>query len=205
MRNHAKHGARARDFGRLFGAALGLGLMLACAKPSIVPPDEPVPETYVIGATDQLFIHIWKVPDLNQSAEVRPDGKISIPLIDDVQAEGLTPEELKDVITTSLAEFITAPDVTVIVQRTNSYAASIMGDGIARKGRLPLQRNTTIVDAIAQMNGFTQFASTDDIKVIRKTPEGLREYRFNYDWYVSGKETDSNFLIKPGDTIVVSD
>ena len=205
MNQPVRTGSALRRGVRFAVLSVALAMAVACAKPSVVPPDEPVPETYVIGATDQLLIHVWKIPELNVGVPVRPDGKISMPLIDDVQAEGLTPEELKEVITASLAEFVTAPDVTVIVQGTNSYSASVMGDGIARKGRVPLSRDTTIVEVIASMNGFTQFASTKDIKVLRKTETGVEEYRFNYDWFVSGKEKNSNFLIKPGDTIVVSD
>lgn len=178
---------------------------VACAKPSIVPPDPPIEETYVIGANDTLYIQTWKMPELTLQVPVRPDGKISMPLLDDVVAEGLTPEELKEVLTASLAEFVSAPDVTIIVQGTASYSASIVGDGIVRKGPIPLRRDTTIMEAIAMQSGFTQFASRKDIIVLRKEEDGLKTYRFNYDAYVSGKEQGTNFLIRPGDTIVVSD
>lgn len=188
-------------------AALALLAGFACAQPPIVPADAGTPEkaTYVIGPTDQLRIAVWKNPELTVTVPVRTDGKISVPLLDDVQAEGLTPEELKEVITTSLAEYVKAPDVTIVVTQMNSHTASVLGNGIVRKGLVPLQRDTTVLEAIAVMGGFTQFADKGNILVLRKTEGKTREYRFNYDAFVAGKAPGSNFLLRPGDTIVVPD
>ena len=152
----------------------------------------------MIGATDQIAVSVWKNPELSLNVPVRIDGKISLPLIDDVQSEGLTPEELKEVVTQLLGEFVSAPDVTVIVLGMNSKSVSMMGEGIVRKGTIQLRRDTTILEAIAQNGGFTVYANTKKVLVLRKTDEGLVEYRFNYDAYISGKAPDSNFLLKPG-------
>lgn len=192
----------------LWGAPLVAWLsMTACSSPPIVPPDSHVPskETYVIGAMDQVAVSVWRNPELSLTVPVRIDGKISLPLLDDVQAEGLTPEELKEVVTQLLGEFVSAPDVTVIVLGMNSKYASMMGEGIVRKGPIQLRRDMTILEAIAQSGGFTVYGKKDRVLVLRKTNEGLKEYRFNYDAYISGKAPNSNFLLKPGDTIVVSD
>lgn len=187
----------------LLAAALGV----ACAKPLPLPPErENIPATgdYVIGVSDRLSISVWKMPELSVSVPVRNDGKISVPLLDDVQAAGLTPVELKQVVTQSLREFVSAPDVTVIVTEMNSKTAAVIGE-VNRSGLVPLQRDTRVLDAIALMGGFTPFAQSKAVRVLRRTPEGIVEYGFNYDAYVRGKAPGANFLIKPGDTIVVPD
>ncbi|MCZ6748697.1 MAG: polysaccharide biosynthesis/export family protein [SAR324 cluster bacterium] len=200
-----------KSFGRshlwLWVAPLAWLWVAACSSAPIVPPDSQMPskETYVIGAMDQIAVSVWKNPELSLTVPVRIDGKISLPLLDDVQAEGLTPEELKEVVTQLLGEFVSAPDVTVIVLGMNSKSVSMMGEGIVRKGPIQLRRDTTILEAIAQSGGFTVYANSKKVLVLRKTDEGLVEYRFNYDAYISGKAPDSNFLLKPGDTILVSD
>lgn len=192
---------------RILAVSAAWLLACGCSTAPIVPPDAQVPlsGTYVIGPTDQIQVVVWKNLELSVTVPVRTDGKISVPLIDDVQAEGLTPEELKEVVTQSLSEYVTSPDVTVIVLQMNSHTASVIGEGIARRGLVPLRRDTTVLEALAQMGGFTTFAKTKKIKVLRRTDGGLKEYRFNYDGYVSGKYPDSNFILKPGDTIVVTD
>jgi polysaccharide export outer membrane protein len=126
-----------------------------------------------------------------------------VPLVDDVQAEGLTPEELKEVLTEALAEFVTAPDVTVVVQETNSHTVTVVG-GVARSGQIALTRQMRVVEAIATMGGFSAFAKKDRIKIIREQPSGgTIEYGFNYGAYSAGKAPDSNLLLRPGDTVIV--
>ncbi|MGH0034420.1 MAG: polysaccharide biosynthesis/export family protein [Myxococcota bacterium] len=180
---------------------------LSCATDLPLPPaSENIPATgdYVIGVSDRLSINVWKMPELSLSVPVRNDGKVSVPLLDDVQAAGLTPEELKEVVSESLREFVTSPDVTVIVTEMNSKTASVIGE-VARAGLVPLQRDTRVLDAIALMGGFTPYARSQAVRVLRRTPDGVVEYGFNYDAYVRGKAPGANFLIKPGDTIVVPD
>ena len=186
----------------LFAVALAVG----CAGRGAPPPPEDEPgerEEYVIGIPDLLKIVVWRNPELSVEVPVRSDGKISVPLVDDVQAEGLTPEELKEVLTEALAEFVTAPDVTVVVQQTNSHTVTVVG-GVARSGQIALTRQMRVVEAIATMGGFNPFAKKDRIKIIREKPGGgTAEYVFNYGAYSAGKAPDSNLLLRPGDTIIV--
>ena len=188
--------------------ALLSGMMLACAAPP--PPPPPPPETvpgerrvYVIGVTDVLGIAVWKNPELSTVAPVRPDGKISVPLLDDVQAEGLTPQELKEVLTEALSEFIAAPDVTVSVHEMNSQAIYLLGEGVQGNGSLPLRREMRVLEAIATMGGFTVWAKKNNIRILRKTQTGITEYSFNYSAYMAGKAPNSNIVLQAGDTIVV--
>jgi polysaccharide export outer membrane protein len=187
---------------------LAVGLS-ACASrhPKGVPPEEPVPGArvpYVIGVTDRLSIVVWKNSELSLSVPVRNDGKISVPLLDDVQAEGLTPEELKEVITQELSEYVSSPDVTVIVTEMNSKTATIMG-GVARSGQVTLRRETRLLEAIASMGGFSTFAKRDEVRILRPTELGIVEYRFDYDNFLAGKAPGTNIVLRPGDHVVVPD
>jgi polysaccharide export outer membrane protein len=192
--------------GALLLAMLG-SLVLGCASPGAPFPPEPSPgarEDYVIGIPDVLRIVVWRNQELSVEVPVRSDGKISVPLVDDVQAEGLTAEELKEVLTEALSEYVTAPDVTVIVQEINSHTVTVVG-AVARSGQLPLVRQTRVLEAIATMGGFTIWAKKDHVKIIRKSESGPIEYLFNFGDYASGKAPDSNLVLEPGDTVVVPD
>ncbi|MFK7894222.1 MAG: polysaccharide biosynthesis/export family protein [Myxococcota bacterium] len=178
---------------------------LGCANAGAPPPPEPPPgerEAYVIGIPDLLKIVVWRNPDLSVNVPVRRDGKISVPLVDDVQAEGLTPEQLKEVLTEQLAEFVTAPDVTVIVEETRSHTVTVVG-AVARSGQIPLTRQMRVLEAIATMGGFNAWARKDRVKVIREVDGQTVEYVFNYGAYSAGKAKESNLLLQPGDTVVV--
>ena len=161
-------------------------------------------EEYVIGIPDVLRIVVWRNEELSVDVPVRRDGKISVPLVDDVQAEGLTPHELKEVLTEALAEYVTAPDVTVIVQQTNSHTVTVVG-GVIRSGQIPLSREMRVLEAIAQMGGFNAWAKKDRVKVIRKVDGRTVEYGFNFGAYSAGKAPDSNLILRPGDTVVIPD
>jgi polysaccharide export outer membrane protein len=179
----------------------------ACASRAVPPPPEPDPmnlDDYVIGPTDKLRIEVWKNPELGASVPVRPDGKISTPLLDDVQAAGLTPLELKEVITQSLREYVDNPDVTVVVSEVGNPIVFMLG-GVARQGPIPLTRDLRVLDAIAFAGGFAQFADRSDVRVLRRTPNGIVEHHFDYDDFLDGDAPESNFLLRPGDTIVVPD
>jgi polysaccharide export outer membrane protein len=188
--------------------ALLLALPSGCAQLPTLPPDpDPSARTgYVIGAGDLLKVSVWKNPDLTQEAvPVRPDGKISIPLANDVQAAGLTPIQLKDVLTQALSEYVTAPDVTVIVVQMNSRRVSVEGE-VQRPGTVPLASDTRVVDALTQAGGFTPFASRKRIKILRRNADGsVSSYGFNYDAFVAGDAPGSNGLLESGDTVVVPD
>ena len=168
-------------------------------------PLEPEPgerEPYVIGIPDALQILVWRNPELSVEVLVRRDGKISVPLVDDVQAEGLTPQELKEVLTEALAEFVTAPDVTVIVKQINSHTVTIVG-GVARSGQIPLVRQMRVLDAIATMGGFNIWAKKNQIMILRQNGNETIEYVFNFGAFSSGKAPASNLFLQPGDTVVV--
>lgn len=185
-----------------FAAALG------CASRAVPPPPEqPVLErdTFVIGHGDLLAISVWKNPELSLArVPVRPDGKISVPLLDDVQAAGLTPEELKELLTKALADYVANPDVTIVVIEVNSRRVYVTG-AVLRSGAFPLTQDMRVLDAIAMSGGFSQFAEKDDVKVLRRSGGGLVEYRFDYPAYLKGHEPHTNLLLQPGDTIVVPD
>jgi len=189
-------------------ALLALGLVVfaaACASPTAPPPPEPeagTREEYVIGIPDVLRIVVWRNPELSVEVPVRRDGKISVPLVDDVQAEGLTPHELKEVLTEALAQYVTAPDVTVIVQQTNSHTVTVVG-GVARSGQIPLTRQMRVLEAIATMGGFNAWAKRDSIRIIRKVGNDSVEYGFSFGAFAAGKAPDSNMILRPGDTVVV--
>lgn len=187
---------------------LALLVAAGCASPpAAIPPERVVGdvEDYEIGVPDVLNVTVWRQPEVSGTVVVRRDGKISVPLAGDVQAEGLTPEELADVIAQQLAEFISAPQVDVAVAEMRSQMVSVIGGGVSRSGVVQLQRNTRIIDAIASMGGFTPFAQKDEIRVLRNTDEGQVEYRFDYEAFIKGRAPDSNMLLEPGDTVVVPD
>jgi polysaccharide export outer membrane protein len=195
--------AKALSILLLLGWATALGA--GCASRALPPPPEPDPmdlDEYVIGPSDNLQIHVWKNPELSVNVLVRNDGKISVPLLDDVQAAGLTPLELKEVLTESLREFVTNPDITVTVSAMNSHQVFLMGE-VGRQGPLPLSRHLRVLDALASAGGFSTFADKNDVRILRRTPQGIVEYQFDYDAYLAGDAPESNLLLQRGDTIVV--
>ena len=198
---------RYRQLTRIAIALFCLVGLFACARPAASPPKEEqagkrVP--YVVGIPDVLRISVWRNPELTVDVPVRNDGKISVPLLDDIQAEGLTPAELKEVIAEQLSEYISTPDVTVIVLKTNSHMVTVVG-AVGRSGTVPLVREMRVLDAVAAVGGFTMWANKSDVRLLRPGPDGIDSYRFNYGAYVAGKAHDSNMLLEPGDTIVVPD
>ncbi len=158
---------------------------------------------YVIGNDDMLGVNVWNEPQLTQSVPVRSDGKISLPLIGEVQASGRTPLQLKDDITAKLRSFLSAPNVTVIVQQINSQKFNILGR-VLKPGSYPLLATTTILDAIAEAGGFQDFAKQKNIYVLRRSPEGSEtRINFNYKDVIRGNHPEENIKLKPSDTIVV--
>jgi len=160
---------------------------------------------YTIGVTDVLKISVWKNPELTVDVPVRADGMISVPLIDDVQAEGMTPQELKEVVTLELSEFITAPDVTIIVLQMNSRFVSVIGE-VVQEARVPLTRDLRVLEAIAIARGFSTFADRADVRIVRRNADSSEsEYRFDYSAYIRGRAPGTNIVLQPGDTIIVPD
>jgi polysaccharide export outer membrane protein len=157
---------------------------------------------YVIGGQDMLDISVWKEAELTRTVPVRPDGKISLPLLNDVQAAGLTPTQLAEQLTESLKKFVTNPQVTVIVTQINSQRIYILGE-VMRAGAYPLLPNMTVLQGLSSAGGFTQFANLKKIYMFRMENGKQVKYPFNYKEVVSGKSTDENVALKAGDTIVV--
>jgi len=161
-----------------------------------------VDRSYVIGPQDVLDINVWKEPELSRTVPVRPDGRISLPLLKDVQAAGLTPNQLAAHITQGLTEFIAGPDVTVIVTTTNSQRIYIVGE-MMRPGTYPLSPGMTVLQALSNAGGFTQFASTKNIYVLRQENEKPVKFPFNFKEVIKGKRSEQNISLKTGDTIIV--
>jgi polysaccharide export outer membrane protein len=161
-----------------------------------------VDPTYVIGPQDVLDVSVWKEPELSRIVPVRPDGKISLPLLSDVQAAGLTPAQLATHITQGLTEFIAGPEVTVIVTTINSQRIYIIGE-VTRAGAYPLVPGMTVLQALSSAGGFTQFANIKNICLLRQEKGQQMKYAFNYKDVTSGKKPEQNVLVKAGDTIIV--
>jgi polysaccharide export outer membrane protein len=157
---------------------------------------------YVIGPQDVLDINVWKEPELTRTIPVRPDGKISMPLLNDVQAAGLTPMQLAAQITTGLKKFVADPQVTIIVTVINSQRIYLLGE-INRPGAFPLLPDMTVVEALSSAGGFTQFANVKKIYILRKENGRQNKYPFNYKDVIGGKAPDQNIILRAGDTIVV--
>ena len=158
--------------------------------------------TYVIGADDTLHIDVWKEQNLTVTLPVRPDGMISLPLLNDVQAAGLTPMQLSAVIADGLKKFMNDPQVTVSVSEINSRRIYVTGE-VARAGAFPLLPNMTVLQALSSSGGFTQFAKLKNIYVLRIEDGKQVKLPFNYKDAVNGKKPEQNVLLQPGDVIVV--
>jgi len=157
---------------------------------------------YKIGPQDLLRIDVWKEPEITRTVPVRPDGKISLPLLNDVQAAGLTPMELSGVIGDGLKKYITNPQVTVTVSEINSRRVYVSGE-VVRAGAFPLLPNMTVLQALSSSGGFSQFAKLKSIYVLRVEEGKQVKHPFNYKDVVSGKAPEQNILLQPGDVIVV--
>lgn len=157
---------------------------------------------YKIGPQDVLRIDVWKEPDISRTIPVRPDGKISLPLLNDVQAAGFTAMQLAGSLRESLSKYLTSPQVTVTVTETNSRRVYITGE-VIHAGALPLLPNMTVLQALSSAGGFTQFAKLKNIYVLR-TEEGKQvKHPFNYKEVVKGNLAEQNIPLQPGDVIVV--
>lgn len=157
---------------------------------------------YVIGPQDILDVDVWKEPELTRQVPVRPDGKISLPLLNDVQAAGLTPTKLADEIGEGLKKYITDPQVTVIVSAINSQRVYILGE-VTRAGAYPLLPGMTVLQALSSAGGFTTFANSKKIYILRQANGKQQRFPFNYKDVVGGKDTQENITLDAGDTIVV--
>ncbi|SPF40158.1 conserved exported hypothetical protein [Candidatus Sulfotelmatobacter kueseliae] len=187
------------------------GSAAAPASPSAMPSQnpgasaapKPHDDTFVIGNDDVLAINVWKEPDISRSIPVRSDGKISLPLVGEVQAAGRTPLKLEQDIAAKLKNYIAEPEVTVIVQQINSQKFNILGQ-VSKPGSYPLTNSPTVLDAIAIAGGFRDFAKQKSIYVLRQNPDGSQaRMPFNYKEVVKGKNLAQNIKLQPRDTVVV--
>jgi polysaccharide biosynthesis/export protein len=170
-------------------------------KPVPTKPTAATNDEYRIGPGDKLRIEVYKDQQLSQSVQVRPDGKITMPLIGDMSATGSTPIELRDSIGKSLKEYVTNPTVTVIVVEAVASQVYVMGE-VTHPGSMQLHGPTNIVQAIAMAGGFKEFANTKDVRVLRPNSNGdMQTLKFNYKDMLAGDAKP--FVLKAGDTVVV--
>ncbi|MGH9470468.1 MAG: polysaccharide biosynthesis/export family protein [Terriglobia bacterium] len=163
----------------------------------------PAGPTYIIAPGDVLDISVWKEPDLSfRGLPVRPDGKISLPLINDVQAAGLTAMQLANSVTQRLKKYVEDPLVTVVVTEVNSQRYYVLGE-VAHAGVFPLLPGITVLQALSAAGGFTEFANPKKIYILRNENGGQQKFPFNYKDVVAGKNLNENIQLRPGDTIIV--
>ena len=180
---------------------LGIG-SVATAQNAPKAADRSVPAGYRIGSEDVLQVSVFGNEALTRTVPVRPDGMISLPLLNDVQAAGLTPMELRDVLMKKLVEFVPSPEVSVIVTEVRSFMISVIGQ-VAKPGRYDLRSSATIVDALAMAGGFKEFAARSKIVVIRSEGGVSKRIGFDYDKIGVAHGGQENFALRPGDIVMV--
>ena len=169
------------------------------SSPSATSAAQMSPD-YRLVPGDKLRVEVYKDAQLSQALQVRPDGKITLPLLGDVPAAGRTPTELRDALTSALREYITNPVVTVIVVEATPATIYVMGE-VNKPGPQPMAGPVSILQALAIAGGFKDFAHTKDIKILRKATSGVRTLTFNYNEAIKGNGTP--MLLEPGDTVIV--
>lgn len=170
--------------------------------PPVTGPAAVVPPGYLIGPDDVLGVLFWREKDISGDVIVRPDGKITLPLLNDIQAAGLTTDELRAALTTAAARYVEDPNVTIVVRQINSRRVFITGQ-INKPGPYPLPQGMTVLQLIAIAGGLTEFADSKDILVMRTENGKPMAYRFNYKEVLKRKNLKQNIELKPGDTVVV--
>ena len=198
---------------RIFSGTLVLALLMATAGQVWAgnPGDDKAPAApvaatndpdYIIGPEDMLNVNVWKEAEMSSTVPVRPDGKISLPLLNDVQAAGLTPTQLAAQVTEKLKKYLEQPRVTVVVTQVNSRRYFVLGE-VAHAGAYPLLPHMTVLQGLSSAGGFSQFANAKNIYVLRVENGKQNKLPFNYRDVVKGRNSEQNILLKPGDTIVV--
>ena len=172
------------------------------AHAAVAPGSAPVAPDYVIGPDDVLSIVFWRDKDISADVAVRPDGRISLPLLNDVQAGGLTPLQLRDRLTEEARRYVEDPNVTVVVKQINSRRVFITGM-VGKPGAYPLAGNMSVVQLISMAGGLSEYANPKKIRILRGEPGKQQSLPFNYRDVASGERLDQNVELKPGDTVVV--
>jgi len=174
-------------------------------QPATQARTKPAPagvEEYRIGPEDVLAITVWKNDAMSRVLPVRPDGMISLPLVDDIMAAGLTPMELRNVLAQKLTEFVPSPAVTVVVNDVRSFKVSVIGE-VMRPARYELKSRTSVLDVLALAGGFNQFAARTRIVVLRQEGDKKVRIPFNYNRVTSGSADEENLYLRPGDIVLV--
>jgi polysaccharide export outer membrane protein len=169
----------------------------AAAKPKVAP----MLEEYRIGPEDVLAISVWKNEPMSRVVPVRPDGMISLPLLDDVMAAGLTPTELRNLLAQKLAEYVPSPAVTVIVNDVKSFKVSVIGE-VVKPARYELKSRTSVLDVLALAGGFNQFAARTRVVVLRQEGDKRIRIPFNYNRVTNGSD-EENVYLRPNDIVLV--
>lgn len=182
----------------LFGALVATSIASAQQQAPAPSGDE-----YVLGVEDKLAVSVWKEIDLNKSVVIRPDGKITFPLVGDVQAAGRTPRQLTEDLTKALARYIKEPVVTVVVDEINSFKVFVLGE-VTTQGALNLRRRTRLLEAIAMAGGMSQYADKSNVVLLRYEDGKESRTRIDYKRVVSGEKPELNVFLKPGDTVIVN-
>lgn len=189
-----------------FWIALGLTHCLAQERHAASAPSPIVHDQYVIGPEDVLDVAVWDNAALSRTVPVRPDGMISLPLLNDVQAAGLTPMQLRDALAKALAAYMATPEVSVIVREVHSFKVAVIGE-VKAPGRFELKSRSTVLDVIALAGGLTEYAEHSRIVILRRDGAGTKRVPFDYGKVMSrGDETNGNhhdWLVRPGDIILV--
>ena len=187
----------------LFVTAIMLLISPILLKANAEAQDATNTSHYLIGPNDILNIYVWKEPDLTQDITVMPDGRITIPLIGEILAQGQTVTSLKEIITERLKDFVSAPEVTVIIRESQSRRIYTIGK-LNQPGPYTLAPDMTVLQALSMAGGFTEWADTKNVLIIRREEGGGEtQFRFNYQDYIAGKNLEQNILLEPKDTIVV--
>ncbi len=186
----------------VLASLLVVGLAAAQEPPSRRPPTAAQAGEYRVGPEDVLDVAVWNNTSISRTVPVRPDGRISLPLLNDVQAAGLTPVELRDVLAKKLAEYMPNPEVSVIVREVRSFKVSVIGE-VKTPGRFELRSRATVLDVIALAGGFNEFASRSRVVILRLDGATSRRVPFNYNKVVSQDAREENLLVQPGDIVVV--
>jgi polysaccharide biosynthesis/export protein len=179
-------------------------LSAAAAPPAAASrPEAPREEAgYRIGPEDMLQVSVWNNDAMSRTAPVRPDGKISLPLLNDIQAAGLTPMELRDQLMRRLADYMPHPEVSVIVTDVRSFKVAVIGQ-VPKPDRYDLKSSATVMDVLAMAGGFTEFASRSRIVVIRSDGGKTARIPFDYEKVREGDVRQANFRLRPGDIVLV--
>jgi polysaccharide biosynthesis/export protein len=172
------------------------------APSSTTAPGAPLPSDYVIGVDDVLSVVFWKEKDLSADVVVRPDGKISLPMLNDVPAAGMTPEQLARTIEQTALKYVREPGATVMVREIRSRKVYIVGE-VGKPGTFPLASEMTVLQAIAEAGGLLEHAKKSDVAIVRMVSGREQRFKFNYNDVLRGRNTQQNIKLLPGDTIVV--